>query len=83
MRNSAVRTSGLRASALRGSNQPRYMTNDQYIERPPPLSYIDNSTTTCPIWIWALLGTLALIGIVLTLVIVGKKSPNTFKITKI
>lgn len=80
LRNSVLRTSGVGHPIVQ---DPRFMINDTHIQRPPSLSYIDNQTSTCPVWIWALLGTLALLGIILTLVIVGKRDSSTFKITKV
>ena len=71
----------LRNSAMRVSN-PMYMVDNQYLQRPPNLSYIDNQTSTCPVWVWGLLGTLALVGIILTLVFVGKRDSGGYKITK-
>ena len=68
-------------SVMRASN-PLYMVDDQYIQRPPNLSYIDKETSTCPVWIWGVLGTLALLGIILTLVLVGKRDSGGYKITK-
>jgi hypothetical protein len=74
MRNTVLRNSMSRSKSL-------YMVDDQYIQRPPNLSYIDKETSTCPVWVWGLLGTLALLGIVLTLVVVGKKNSSNYVMT--